>query len=193
MRTSYQRQIQRIEDRKALLSSTRVSWQADQATLIKWQTNHEEAVKRIMQERESSALWRSSVTHDVEVLTATRDMIISTRAASQPPLSPSSSSLSSSSSSSSTASSCASSEMMLFLAAREQLDVVQESFSALLISQARSWLLSYPSCPRHPYPSIPSYPSSLCFPNPLSCFLALPNVHVLSNGYRPLHRPVHFI
>ena len=174
MRTAYQRQIQRIEDRRALLSSTRVSWQADQASLIEWQSSHEDSVRKIMQERESSTLWRSNVTRDVQVLTATRDMIISTQAASHSALSSSSESTISSHSP----------EMLLFLAAREQLDAVQESLSALLISQVGTMtptrtphLRPHPRPHPHPHPRPPflliPIHSLIVFPYPPSSFFSL--------------------
>ena len=163
MRTAYQRQIQRIEDRRALLSSTRVSWQADQASLIEWQSSHEDSVRKIMQERESSTLWRSNVTRDVQVLTATRDMIISCQAASHSALSAPSASTPP----------FHSSEMLLFLAAREQLDAVQESLSALLISQVGTMT---PTLTPHLRPHFPlhlahPYTFFTCFPYPLQSFL----------------------
>jgi hypothetical protein len=133
VRSSFHRQIQRIEDRKALMTETKTSWQLDQAALVAAESAHDLEADRIKRTRQSTALWCSRVGRDVSALKTVLEALR--------PSSPSSSS-----SSPSQAPAEASPEGSL-LSTRARLETVQGSLSEALKDQVRAL---------YPLPFLPS-------------------------------------
>jgi hypothetical protein len=123
VRSSFHRQIQRIEDRKALMTETKTSWQLDQASLVAGESAHDLEADRIKRTRQSTAVWCSKVGRDVSALKTVLDAI-------RP-------SVPSSSSSPSQAPAEASPEGSL-LPTRARLEAVQGSLSEALKDQVRA-------------------------------------------------------